>query len=245
MSVEYSPQFHRVARGVLRWTMTYTRGLDASIAAGRQDEIASDLHEHAAWASETGVAPRRLAWSIRLRALRGVPADLAWRSAMLQQVDPRVRLALRAEAALLTAVVMIGVLDAGLGGFVVFRLVRALVIGDVQGIPDAALGAPVLGLIALLALPAMAGPRQRAWAALVLAVPTGLIFAAAGRALYVVSASAVLLVNRLPWWEPATYAIGLALAFVCVTAAIHWLHLPARNRAGRAAIVHGEGVPRA
>lgn len=245
MSIESSVHFHRAARGVLRWTMTYTRGLDPQVAGSRQDEIASDLHEHAMWAAEAGVGPRRLAWSIRLRALRGAPADLVWRSAVLRQVDPGVRLALRADAALAALIVMIGVFDVALGGFVAFRLVRALVIGDVRSVPGPALGAIVLGLIALLALMAMAGERQRAWAALVLAVPTGLILAETGRALYFLSASAVVLVNRLPWWEPATYSVGGGLALACVTAAIHWLRLPTGDRAGHAAALDSEGEPRA
>jgi hypothetical protein len=245
VSVESGNHFHRAARGVLRWTMTYTRGLDAGIAAARQDEIASDLHEQAVWADETGVAPRRVAWSIRLRAVRGVPADLIWRSSMLRRVDPGVRLALRADAALLTAVATIGVLDVGLGGFVLFRLVRALVIGDVRSIPSPALGTVILALIALLALMPMVAERQRAWAAFALAVPTGLIIGEAVRALYFISASAVVLVNRVPWWEPATYAIGVALALVCVIAAIHWLRLPTASRTARPVTVHREGVPRA
>ena len=245
MNLESNVHFHRAARGVLRWTMTYTRGLDARIAAARQDEIASDLHEHAIWAGEAGVTPRRLARSIRLRALRGAPADMVWRSAMLRRADPGVRLALRAHAALLAVVLTIGVLDVGLGGFVLYRLVRALLIGDVQSIPDPALGAIVLGFIAMLALMAMAGEAQRGWAALALAVPTGLIIAETGRALYPLSASAVVLVNRLPWWESATYAIGAALALVCVTAAVHWLRLPANSRAVRPATAHREGGPRA
>lgn len=245
MNVESSAHFHRAARGVLRWTMTYTRGLEARIAAERQDEIASDLHEHAVWAGDVGVTPRRLAWSIRLRALRGAPADLIWRSAVLREADPGVRLALRAHAALLAAVLTVGVLDVALGGFVLFRLVRALMIGDIRSIPGPALGAIVLTLIALLALMAMVDERQRGWAALALAVPTGLILAETGRALYFLSASAVVLVNRLPWWEPATYAIGAALALVCVAAAIHWLRLPTNNRAGRPATVHRRGEPRA
>lgn len=245
MSVESSGHFHRAARDVLRWTMTYTRGLDAGIAARRQDEIASDLHEHAVWAGDAGVSPRRLAWSIRLRAVRGAPADLIWRSNVLRQADPGVRLVLRADAALLAVVAMIGVLDVALGAFVLFRLVRALVIGDVHSIPGPALGSIILGLIALLALVAMVGERQRAWAAFTLAVPAGLILAETGRALYFLSASAVVLVNRIPWWEPATYAVGAALALACVAAAIHWLRLPTKNRAGRPATVHREGDPRA
>lgn len=245
MNVESSGHFHRAARGVLRWTMTYTRGLDPQVAGSRQDEIASDLHEHAMWAAEAGVGPRRLAWSIRLRALRGAPADLVWRSAVLRQADPGARLALRADAALLAVIVMIGMLDVALGAFVGFRLVRALVIGDVRSIPGPALGAMVLGLIALSALMAMVDERQRAWAALALAVPTVLILAETGRALYFLSASALVVVIRLPWWEPATYAVGAALALACVTAGIHWLRLPTGNRAQHAATLDSEGEPRA
>lgn len=245
MSVRSSAHFRRAARGVLRWTMTYTRGLDPHVAGSRQDEIASDLHEHAMWAAGVGVGPRRLAWSIRLRALRGAPADLVWRSAVLRQADPGVRLALRADAALLAVIVMIGMLDVALGAFVGFRLVRALVIGDVRSVPGPALGAMVLGLIALLALMAMVDERQRAWAALALAVPTVLILAETGRALYFLSASALVVVIRVPWWEPATYAVGGGLALACVTAAIHWLRLPTRNSAGQAAALDSEGEPRA
>jgi hypothetical protein len=243
VSLERSSHFHRAARGALRWTMTYTRGLDARVAASRQDEIASDLHEHAVWADEAGLGPRRLAWSIRLRSLRGAPADLVWRSAVLRRADPHVRLALRADAALLAMVVMIGVSVVALGGFVVFRLVRALAIGDVSDVPSPALGAMILGAIALLALIALVDERQRAWAALALAVPTGLIFAEAGRALYFLSASANVLVNQLPWWEPATQAIGAALALACVIAAVQWARVPGSDPAISPSI--SEGAPRA
>ena len=140
---------------------------------------------------------------------------------------------------------MIGVLDVGVGGFVLFRLVGALVIGDVQGIPGPALGAVVLGLIAMLAVMAMVGERQRAWAALALAVPTGLIIAVPAERSTSSARAPSSWLNRLPWWEPATYAIGVALALVCVTAAIHWLRLPMRERAGCPAAVHREGEPRA
>ena len=223
--------------------MTYTRGLDAGVATSRQDEIASDLHEHAVWADEAGVGPRRLAWSIGLRSLRGAPADLVWRSAVLRGADPEVRLALRADAALLAMVVMIGVSVVALGGFVAFRLVRALVIGDVSDVPSPALGATIVGAIALLALIAMVDERQRAWAALALAVPTGLIFAEAGQALYILSASANVLVNALPWWEPATRAIGAALALVCVIAAVQWARVPGGDPAVSPST--SEGAPRA
>ncbi|WP_438854210.1 hypothetical protein [Agromyces sp. M3QZ16-3] len=223
--------------------MAYTRGLDAAVATGRQDEIASDLHEHAAWAAEAGVGGRRLAWSIGLRAIRGVPADLAWRAGVVRRADHDVRVVLSADAALLALVATIGVLDVALGAFVAYRLVRALVIGDIGNVPGPVVGASALGLIALLALIALTSGLHRAWAALVLAVPTTFILAETGRALYFLSASAVLLVNRLPWWETAASAVGVALALACVAAAIHWHRAPGSHGAPRPTATDDEGAP--
>ena len=62
----------RAAGLVLRWAEIYTRGLDPVAAGTRRDELASDVWEHAAHAPRAGAA---ILW----RAIRGVPADLAWR----------------------------------------------------------------------------------------------------------------------------------------------------------------------
>lgn len=74
-----------LGRALVRWahgvvvdrTLRVTRGLPGPVAQDRFDQIVSDLweQEHAP-ASGTGTL---LAGSILLRALRGVPADLAWR----------------------------------------------------------------------------------------------------------------------------------------------------------------------
>ncbi|MCD1570736.1 hypothetical protein [Agromyces mediolanus] len=242
-----SAEYRLAARRVLRWTAWYTRGLDPAVAGARQDEIASDLHEHARWAEESGIGPDELARAIGGRALRGVPADLAWRAGALQRLDPRLRSVRRIESSLLAVVVTIGLVDAALGTFVAVRLVRALLIGDVAEVPGAAIGAIALGAIALVATFALSGPRQRGWAALLLAVPTALIFTQAAQALYFLSATAVLLVNRVNWWQPATLAVSLALAAVCVTAAMHWLRpAPGTARDIRAdASAQHEGVPNA
>lgn len=56
----------------MRWCELYTRGLDPAVAGDRRAELASDLHEHAAWDAGAGAA-------MLSRAIRGVPADLAWR----------------------------------------------------------------------------------------------------------------------------------------------------------------------
>ena len=57
---------------ILRWCEVYTRGLSPAVAGDRRDELASDLWEHAA------AEPRATA-AMLSRAIRGVPADLAWR----------------------------------------------------------------------------------------------------------------------------------------------------------------------
>ena len=62
----------RVTDLILRWCDLYTRGLSPAVAGDRRAELASDLWEHAAHEP-------RAAGAILSRAIRGVPADLAWR----------------------------------------------------------------------------------------------------------------------------------------------------------------------
>jgi len=70
---------HRSDRAVLAWGRWYTRDLPGDIAADRIAELESDVfEERAAAGSDPGVGS-----SILWRAVRGVPADLAWRSARL------------------------------------------------------------------------------------------------------------------------------------------------------------------
>ncbi|UOE42734.1 hypothetical protein [Agromyces larvae] len=221
-SPERSPQFHRAARGVLRWTLTYTRGLDARVAADRQDEIASDLHEHAVWAAEEGLSPAALARQVRRRRLLGMPADLAWRHRQVRQSEPDRRFALRTNGALLSAVLAVGVVLAGSGVFLVFRIVRALAIGDIGYVPSDVVTVIGLAAVAALATLLVLRRRSRAFGALVLAVPAALLPSAVGQALYWISALMVVVVNRVPWWEPAAYVLGGGLAVLCVTAAVNW-----------------------
>ena len=72
----------RAARATLRWSLRYTRGIDPQVAARRQEEILSDLHEHTAWAAESGVGGRATARSIRSRMLRGIARNPEWQEAM-------------------------------------------------------------------------------------------------------------------------------------------------------------------
>jgi hypothetical protein len=63
-----------LAAQVMRWCNFYTRQLPIEVAFDRQQELASDLHEQAVWAAQTGVSARALQTSILSRAVRGAPA---------------------------------------------------------------------------------------------------------------------------------------------------------------------------
>jgi len=78
-----------VREQVLIWTLRYTTGLPRREAEDRRAELLSDLWEHAAAADARGQRPVRLAVSIAFRALRGMPADLRWRAAVLRKARTR------------------------------------------------------------------------------------------------------------------------------------------------------------
>ena len=61
------------------WRRLYTAGAHEAPRDARRDLIASDLWEHEADAISNGQAPVPLARAIIGRAVRGLPADLAWR----------------------------------------------------------------------------------------------------------------------------------------------------------------------
>ncbi len=76
---------HRFAReAALGWTLRITAGLPRRIGEDRRAELVSDLWEHADAADRARQPQWRLALSILMRTLRGVPADLAWRAGVLR-----------------------------------------------------------------------------------------------------------------------------------------------------------------
>ncbi|QAY73057.1 hypothetical protein ET445_06545 [Agromyces protaetiae] len=222
MSAARSAPYRRAARGVLRWCFWYTRGLPADVAADRQDELASDLHEHAEWAAERGVSGARLAREIRFRALRGAPADLAWRAARVRAADPVVRFELRADAALTAFLLVIAVAFTALGGFVLVRAVRAVVREDIGDLPSAVVPVAVLTALALAATVLLLRRRSRIAGALVLIVPVVLLLQPAGDLLWRVSASTVVVFFFAPWWTTAAAIASVGLAVCCLAAAAHW-----------------------
>jgi hypothetical protein len=70
----------RMAERVARWVRFYTRNLPLPIAQRRIDEIDADLHDHIAHERARGTSDRRIALSIAARMVRGLAADVSWRS---------------------------------------------------------------------------------------------------------------------------------------------------------------------
>lgn len=222
MSPERSEQFRTEARRVLRWCAVYTRGLDPAVAASRQDEIASDLHEHAAWAAERGVPAPRLARSIRARAVAGVWADLAWRRQQLRVTAPTLRLALRINATLLALVLASGAALAGTSAFVIARVVRAVLIGDIGYVPSATYALGALALVAVTGTALLTASATRVAGTILLAIPALFTLPMAGAVLWLVSASAVVAFHFAPWWNATAVIAGVGLASLHFGAAAYW-----------------------
>ncbi|GGI43967.1 uncharacterized membrane protein YgdD (TMEM256/DUF423 family) [Agromyces flavus] len=234
----------RAARATLRWSVRYTAGLDPLVAVRRQEEILSDLHEHAAWATEAGTSPRATARSLRARMLRGIPADLGWRRAQLSGREG-VRWSLpRTDGLLLAAVAAIGIVQVAVGAFIAVRQVRALQIGDISFIPSSAALTIALGSVALVALALLGRGPTRPWGSATLALTGLLIFAQSVEALYYLSATALVVIIGVPWLEPAAYAIGTGVAILCLAATAQWTNSARRIPAASAASLHAGEEPR-
>lgn len=232
MSVIRTAQYRSASRRVLDWCAWYTRDLVPEVAGERRDEIASDLHDHAVWAEEAGIAPTRLRRDIVLRAIRGIPHDLSWRAGQLRAgfaADPMPLGTRRVGTTLAALVIFGGVLVVAFGIFLLVRIARALVIADVETVPDETVMIGVLTVISLAAL-ILASRRRTRWiGALLLAPPSAMIGVLGVQVLYQVSATGTFLVSTLsnygpgpePWWIAAASAGGGA-AVGFVGAAIWW-----------------------
>jgi hypothetical protein len=111
----------RMAGIVARWVRLYTRNLPAPVAARRIDEIDADLHDHIAHERAAGSGDRRIALGIAARMVRGLAADLSWRSSRKEAVSMKnayIRVALVTGLILLVpAVAMLLSEDAAWGVF--------------------------------------------------------------------------------------------------------------------------------
>ncbi|WP_136708999.1 hypothetical protein [Agromyces sp. H66] len=153
---------------VLAWCRWYTADLPEDVAAERRAELASDLYE------EREHAGARATGSILWRAIRGIPADLAWRGSRLRRAAlgaPRGTFPIAMPTlAHLAAIALVA-----WGGFIVWRIARSLLIGDWRGAADVA-ELSVVGLVlALVGSWLLMVARRRAFAGLVLAVAAYLL----------------------------------------------------------------------
>lgn len=219
MSVQRSPEYRQAALAALRWCAWYTRGLDGRVAAARQDEIASDLHEQASWAVDHGWTSRELARSIRSRQLRGAPADLRWRLTQARVANRRSRLELRLGAFVLAAVVTSGSALVGLAGFALFRVVQAG--GPVEALAQT-WAVTVLATVALAAVCLAVVRRTRVAGALLLLIPALSIPVLTGSTLWYVSATMQSVAQLTPWWIIAATVAGVALSVLYLSAAAYW-----------------------
>lgn len=127
-------------RTVLAWARWYTRELPDGVGDDRLAELESDLFEHRRAADGAPGVGRAILW----RAIRGVPADVAWRSSRLRRAAigaPRwtFPLALPAFAHVATALLLTW------GVFVVVRVAGSLIAGTWAGAWDL-VAAGVVGL---------------------------------------------------------------------------------------------------
>lgn len=219
MSMQRSPEYRQSALAALRWCAWYTRGLDERVAAERQDEIASDLHEHAQWADDHGWSSTQVARSIRSRQFRGLPADLRWRFAQARANSQHARLELRLSGLLLAAVVTSGVALAGLAGFAVLRVLINL---GLAGAPAQTWMLAGLAAVTLTAVSLTMFHRTRVAGALLLLLPAVSVPALSGSALWYVSASMQAVAQTMPWWSIAASVAGVALAVLYLAAAGYW-----------------------
>jgi hypothetical protein len=205
----------RTADLIMRWCDLYTRGLSPAVAGDRRDELASDLWEHAA-------AEPRATGAMLSRAIRGVPADLAWRYEQRRTARRMVPMRFRVlggGVAALTAVAASALI--GLGLFVLARHVAF----SPQRFSESETWVLGLTFMAIAGSLLLLRVKTRSLGALALALGTALI-PFAHRELSTFSVTARQL-NQTAEWELALWCLVACVASMFIAAALLWL--PARR----------------
>lgn len=206
---------------ILRWCDVYTRGLNPAIAGDRRDELASDLWEHAA-------AEPKASAAILSRAIRGVPADLAWRYEQRRAESLLLPRSTRVIGGSIRALVLIAASSLiALGVVAIARTAAAVASGSARPWSETAVwvialtGLAVVGTI--LTLPA----RTRVFGALVLAASSAVIHFA----LYdlITKSATIGVLTFRPGWSESIVLLIASYVVVFTSAAILWL--PQRSKA--------------
>lgn len=196
---------------ILRWCDLYTRGLSPAVAGDRRDELASDLWEHAAHEPRAGAA-------MISRALRGMPADLAWRHDQRRGARRELPIGTRILGGGLAA--MVAAMASALIGLGVFVLVRHATFTPQRWSENEAwtLGLTLLAVAGALLVPRA---RTRSVGASALALSAALIhFAYLELSIFSVTANEL---RVLPEWGLAVWCLVGCAACIFLSAAIFWL----------------------
>lgn len=200
---------------ILRWCEVYTRGLSPAIAGDRRDELASDLWEHAA-------AEPRATGAMLSRAIRGVPADLAWRHEQRRAAQRLVPLETRVVGGAVAWLVVLAASSLIVLGLIAITR-TAFFVSQQYVRPWSETAVWVIGLTALAIVGTLLLLRRRTRAigavALVASVPLvhfGLYD------LYNKSATIGAL-SVMPGWGTAVVCVMAALVLLFASAALLWM----------------------
>lgn len=203
---------------VVRWCDFYTRGLPVAVASARHEELAADLHDHTEWAEAEGATARATRRAVTWRALKGAPADLAWRHAQLRAGDTTSFGTRFFHGWLLFGVTVVGF------GLVVLALTA--VIRDGPGIlkGDAAVMPTFVAALAITCgLVLLARKRTRPLGALWIAAGSPVV-ATMGIGLLAQNTTLLFYASRAtPSWGAGQLAIAICLVVLNVAASVWWM----------------------
>jgi len=211
----------RVIRWVEAWARYYTRELSPTVAVDRRAELASDLFEHAA-AEGTPAA-------ILSRAIRGIPADLAWRHEERRAVRRLVPMERRVVGGLIGW--MVGIAASSLLAFGIFSIaitIQFVVRGEIRPFSATAVTVLCLTIAVGCGVVLLLRRRTRALGALWLA-PTSLLIHFGLSDLYSKSQTVARLSSEFLGWGIMSVLTMVAISLVFLAAAVLWV--PARKDA--------------
>lgn len=205
----------RVIRVVEAWARYYTRELSPTVALDRRAELASDLFEHAAAAGTPA--------AILSRAIRGIPADLAWRHEERRALRRRVPMERRVVGGLIGW--MVGIAASSLLAFGVFSIAvttQFVVRGEVRPFSATAVTVLCLTIAVGCGVIMLARRRTRALGALWLA-PTSLLIHFGLFDLFNKSQTIARLSSEFLGWGIVSVLIMAAVSLVFLSAAVLWM----------------------
>ena len=208
-----------VADLILRWCELYTRGLSPAVAGNRRDELASDLWEHAAHEPRADAA-------MLSRAIRGVPADLAWRYEERRRARAVLPRAQRVVSGAVLALVLVAASILVVFGVVVIARNMAMVgRGEIRPFSETAVWVIGLSALALVGLVLLARERTRSLGAIALAASSAVVHLGLYD-LLTKSATVGAMLYSPSWSIAVAFLIG-ALVLLFLSAALLWA--PARK----------------